>query len=77
MSDDVGLKVSTLNGIHSLITDAPRSVIEHVSTLVPRLLKLACDPASMVRTIVWIVTIASMLYLYRRYALVPCLVLEA
>lgn len=49
-SEDVGLKVSTLNGIHSLITDTPQSVIEHVPALVPRLLQLAKDPTSMVCT---------------------------
>ena len=47
-SEHVGLKVSTLNGIHSLITDTPQSVIEHVPALVPRLLQLAKDPTSMV-----------------------------
>jgi hypothetical protein len=49
-SEDVGLKVSTLNGIDSLITDTPQSVIEHVPALVPRLLQLAKDPTSMVCT---------------------------
>lgn len=48
MSEDIGLKVSTLNGIHSLITETSQSVIEHVPALVPRLLQLAKDPTSMV-----------------------------
>ena len=48
-SDEIGLKVSTLQGLLSLIEDTPQSVIEHVPTLVPRLLTLARDKASMVR----------------------------
>lgn len=49
-SEDVGLKLSTLDALHSLITDAPQSVVEHVPALVPRLLNLARDQASMVQS---------------------------
>ena len=48
-SKEVGLIVSTLQGLLSLIQDTPLSVVEHVPTLVPRLLTLAQDKASMVR----------------------------
>ncbi len=47
-SSEVGLKVSTLQGLLSLIQDTPLSVAEHTPTLVPRLLALAQDKASMV-----------------------------
>ena len=47
-SEDAELKLSTVEAVRSLITDAPQSVEEHVPALVPRLLKLACDRSSMV-----------------------------
>ena len=51
-SKQVALKLSTLNVIHSLISDVPHSLEEHVPDLVPRLLTLAHDSMSMVHTTV-------------------------
>ena len=46
--NEAGLRVSTLEGLLSLLHDAPQVVSEHVPSLVPRLLELARAPESMV-----------------------------
>lgn len=48
---EAGLRVSTLEGLLSLIHDAPQVISEHVPTLVPRLLELARAPESMVECV--------------------------
>ena len=60
-SGDAELKLSTVEAVRSLITDAPQSVEEHVPALVPRLLKLACDRSSMVSIYDYFVT-ASLIF---------------
>ena len=47
--EEGGLRVSTLEGLLSLIHDVPHIISEHVPSLVPRLLDLARAPDSMVR----------------------------
>ena len=47
-TEDTGLCLSTLEGLHSLVEATPTAVTDHVPTLVPRLLKLAKVPESMV-----------------------------
>ena len=51
-SEEAGLSQSTLEGLHSLIQDAPGTMSNHMTTLIPRFLALAVTPSSMVSSVV-------------------------
>ncbi len=49
LDEGESVQVSTLEALHSLLQDAPQPIVEHVPSLLPRLLELTRTAGTMVR----------------------------